>query len=723
MLCCRARNIPALVLAFGFAWSPAGSRAQDIFQPPTEAPGFEAVAAEEPMEIDGRLVERTWSRARPITDFVQKDPSQGEPASYRTEVLLAYDASALYVAAVCYQPRSSLRVQNLERDFSNEENDLFGIAIDGFLDQRNAVAFQTTPYGNQRDLEVIDGSEINTDWDARWDVRTRIEDDRWVVEMAIPWRTLRYPTGADRLGVILARNVRSLNEYTSAPAVPRALTIYRMAYQAEIGGIETPQPTANVQINPYVRVEQTDADDSDPGVEFGGELKWAISPSTVLDLTVNTDFAQADVDRAVINFDRFSVFFPENANIFNASVTDWIRPFFSRRIGLDDDGQPIPLSGGVRLTRRSASQDFGILAMQQERQATRPASLFGVARYSRNVGSQSRLGGMFTWRRDETLHTPGGSVGGNDNYTYTVDGLWRASQSAGIQAMVSASHDGREGNGLGAQFWAFYENNGLYAGWLEYYNKDYEPGMGLEILDTNYVMHSPAVSLDLRSDWLPPYIRSFNPSATAYVFQSSDSGDLLFGYVPLVPARFHFQNGAQVGIVVEPNWQRLEQPFAPVGIEIAAGRYDYTRYRLELSSDQSATLSGSLDVETGDYFDGELTTYTLAARYAPTPHFELSADIEFSEIRGLGVLDTSKHTSLYGLSVRLALNPRLQFTSYHQRNDADDRDIWNARIAWEFRPLSYLYLVYNRNDQPDAPGAFAQPGEQLIAKLTYLFEI
>lgn len=697
--------------------------AQDVFAPPEAPVLFPVLAIGEPVVIDGSLDEAVWRRARPVTEFVQKDPQQGAPISYRTEVRVAYDDQALYVAAICYQPRSETRVQNLDRDFSYDENDLFGLAIDGFRDQRNAVVFQTTPFGSQRDMEVIDSSRFNADWNARWEVRTAIDDDHWTAEMAIPWRNLRYPDGAERLGVIFARNIRHLNEKASLPAVPRVFTIYRMAYQGELAGIRTPPPATNIQLNPYALVEQVDSSDSD--VEFGGELKWAISPSTVLDVTVNTDFAQAEVDRQVVNLERFSVFFPErrqffleNANLFNASVTNWIRPFFSRRIGLDAAGQPIPIDGGLRLTRRSSAQEFGLLAMRQQDLAGTPAASFAVARYSRNFADQSRIGGMLTWRRDDALDDSPVARPSNDNLTYTIDGLWRPSQSVGVSAMVSASDDDVTGDGLGAQLWSFYENNWLYVGLLEYYNNDYEPGVGLEILDSNYLMHSPAVSLDLRSEWLPGFIRSFNPGFEAYIFQDADDGDLLFGYAPIRPARFYFQNGAQVGLFIEPNWQRLHEAFFPAGIEIAPGDYDYTRYRVEMSSDQSAGLSGGLDIETGDYFDGELTTVSLSARYAPIPHVEITADFDVNRIRNLGALAEDETTEVLGVSLKLALSPRLRFSTFYQQNSVGDRSVWNARLAWEYRPLSYLYLVYNRNDLDVADAS----QEQIIAKFTYLFE-
>lgn len=729
-------SIWSIVLGDGFSFvalanciAVATASAQEVFPPPAVPTQFVAVTAAEPITIDGNLDEAVWRRAITYSDFVQKDPVQGAPATFRTDVRIATDDTALYVAATCYQPRADLRVQNLERDFSFDENDLFGIAIDGFRDRRNAVAFQTTPYGNQRDVEVIDGSVFNSDWNARWYVRTRIHEDRWTVEMAIPWRILRYPQDADRFGVIFARNIRKLNENTAAPPVPRAFTIYRMAYQGEIVGTRAPPPSTNLQFNPYALVDDVDSSDAESEVEFGGELKWAISPSTVLDVTVNTDFAQAEVDRQVVNLERFSVFFPErrqffleNANLFNASVTNWIRPFFSRRIGLDESGRPIPIDGGLRLTRRSPKQEIGLLAMSQQATETSPSSAFAVARYSRNLAGQSRLGGMLTWRRDDASTIAESVSGESDNFTYTVDGLWRPSQSFGIQAMLSASHDDAAGSGLGSQLWMYYENNWLYAGLLEYLNKDYEPGVGLEILDETYVMHSPAVSFDLRFDWLPDSIRSFNPGIEAYVFESADDGDLLFGYAPIRPLRLHFQNGAQVSFFVEPNWQRLEESFFPAGIEIAPGDYDYTRYRLSMSSDQSATLSASFAVESGDYFDGELTTYSVSGRFAPLPQIEITADYDVNRIRALGVERQDETTQLVGLGLRLAVSPRFRFSAFYQQNSLGDQSIWNARLSWEYRPLSYLYVVYNRSDD-SISASTERSADQLIAKLTYLFEV
>lgn len=148
--------------------------AQEVFLPPDTPTRYQALLSDESITIDGRLAEPAWQRAEPITEIVQKDPDRGQPISHDTVVYVAYDDVALYVAAICYQPRDTTRVQNLRRDFSDNDNDLFGIAIDGFLDQRSAVVFQTTPYGSQRDMDVIDSSRFNANWDARWSFRTTI---------------------------------------------------------------------------------------------------------------------------------------------------------------------------------------------------------------------------------------------------------------------------------------------------------------------------------------------------------------------------------------------------------------------------------------------------------------------------------------------------------------------------------------------------------------------
>ena len=725
----RPESVRSLGLALGACVLAAPASAQEVFPPASPPIEIPAARTSGPVRVDGLLDEPSWGLANVITGFTQSDPEQGRPATHRTHVRILFDDDMLYIAAICEQPRQSIRVQNLQRDFAARENDVFTVAIDGFVDQRKAVVFQVSPMGNQSDMEVTDGEDLNTDWDARWNARTSLRDDHWIAEIAIPWRILRYRPGAERLGIILSRQIRSLNETVSIPPVPRVMSVYRMQYEAILRGIEPPPPGRNLQINPYVlgqTVSGPEGPGADGGAEIGGEFKWAITPGTVLDFTVNTDFAQADVDQQFINLDRFSVFLPErrqffleSAGTFNASVTNWIRPFFTRRIGLDGSGLPIPITAGVRSTGRSPTQEFGVIAMRQKSVRELPASDFGVARYSRNIREQSRLGGMVTYRTDgaSAIHPFG-----RTNRTVTVDGLWRPGPSAGLQAMVSQSTDSLSGDGTGAQLWAYYENSSVYVGLLEYFNRDYNPGIGLELLDANYVMHSPAVLWDLRGDWLPENIRSFNPAISVYSFNSSDGGELEFGYAVIQPLRFEFHSGAAVGVAVEPNWQRITGRFAPAGIEIETGDYDYTRYSVNANSDRSRVLSGELSYETGGYYDGRLSAYSVSGRYAPSPRFELTADFELNRLARLGPMEQARTTRLIGVGSRFAFSPRLQLSGFLQRNSLTSKDILNARLSWEFRPLSYLYVVYNSAaiDESLIP---EYSRRQLLVKFTYLLEL
>jgi hypothetical protein len=227
----------------------------ETFLPPEQPLEIGAVEISGALTIDGKLDEPEWLLAPPASGFVQQNPKQGQAASFPTEVRVLYNQQFLYIGAVCYddfRERSHLRVQNLSRDFNWNLNDNFGIAIDGFQDQRNAISFQTTPHGNLRDLQVIDGSTFNIDWDALWYCRTQVADTAWYVEMAIPWKTLRYPEGADKIGVVFMRNIRRNNEYAVLPAVPRVFTPYRMAYAAVLTGLRPPKPSANLQINTYL---------------------------------------------------------------------------------------------------------------------------------------------------------------------------------------------------------------------------------------------------------------------------------------------------------------------------------------------------------------------------------------------------------------------------------------------------------------------------------------
>jgi hypothetical protein len=704
--------------------------AQEIFTPPEIPEIYVSTQTNETIIVDRLLDEAIWSSANIIDDFLQKDPDQGAPSSYPTEVKVISTPRGLYVGAICYQPKSTIVVRNLERDFEYFQNDLFGISIDGILDKRNALTFQVTPLGNMRDMQIIDGGGFNPDWNANWNAKTTVYEDRWIAEMFIPWNVIRYTDNSDQIGVILTRNIRSRNEFTSAPGVPRALTVYRMEYGGILNNLETPPPSTNIQVTPYILTDYRDfkngaISESDLEPKLGGDIKWGVTSNSVLDLTFNTDFAQAEADQQVVNFNRFSVFFPErrqffleNYDLFSMDVSTWVLPFFSRRIGLSNQGTPIPIDAGARLVTQNAKYSLGALAIRQREFNGTPASNFGVFRFSRNFSGQSRFGGLATFRNDQPLN----NIASHNNFTFTLDGLHRFNQSFSVQAMVSASSDEITGDGLGGQLWFGFRNNLMYAGLLHYYNRSYNPGIGLEILDDNYIMTSPALNLDLRPKWLPSFIRSYNPGLYAYIFNDSETFDHLFSYMGIGFIELNFQDRSVFYITYEPNWQDLDFSFFPVGIEVAPGSYQYDRWFFKYSTNPAAQFSGSINAAIGSYFDGSLNTYTFSGRIAPIPQIALEASYELSEISNLGINDVDETTRLLRVGTSFALNPRILFSSLYQWNDVSDQHLWNARLSWEFRPLSFIYLVLNSSVADDPTSTSRINQQQYIAKVSYVHQ-
>lgn len=741
---CRALQSSLLALAlFGAAAHPV--RAQAVFPPPERPPVVEAVrAGDGAVTIDGRLDEAAWQRAAPAENFVQAEPRQGAPASMGTEVRVLFDEQHLYVGVFCRDTtgREGLRVPDLQRDFDYFQHDLFGVSLDPFRDGRNSVAFQVNPRGAQRDLQVLDGSIFNRDWDAVWKVRTTVSDSGWTAEIALPWSTLRYPRGGGSWGINFVRTLRRAGEISGWSAWPRVYTPYQMAYAGRLEGVEPPPPQANLQVKPYLVTRADRSGDAafpgDPELDLGGDLKWAVTPSTVLDLTVNTDFAQAEADRQVINTTRFSVFFPEkrsffleNASLFEVGSSYSVLPFFSRRIGLDAQGRPVPIDAGARLTTRTSRRSAGALVLRQRGSGEAPASTFAVGRYLQNLGAQSSLGALVTARYDEAEGADGDGRDASLNTVAAVDGFFRFSKTAALRAMASRSFtEGAGGEGYAGQVWLYNEANWGYVGHIQGLVTERYNAASSFVRRRDLVVTSPAVTLDARPAWRPRFVRRFQPGATGFFYHRASDRQFQEGSLTLRPATVELQNGSVIRPYAQPNWQRLEAEdaalFQPFGIALQAGRYRYLRYGLYAASDLSRPLSASVDASAGGYFDGTLQTVEADVSAAPSPHAALSLRYELNRVRGLGLRAEGKTTHLLGPELRLALNPRVQFTAFYQYNTLADLAAWNVRFGYEFRPLSYLYLVFSdaRYYVPTATRRAAperfDPTQQVIFKLTYL---
>lgn len=707
------------------------------FPPAENPPVVKAQKAVETIKIDGKLDEADWRKAQAVTEFFRMEPRQGGAYLYDTRVRVLYDEKNLYVGAFCKDSlgRKGVRVQDLRRDFRWGENDIFLVQLDPQNLKQYCVSFQTTPYANQRDLQNFNDENTDNDWNALWSVRTHRTDSGYFAEFAIPFKSIRYeentPGQSPAWGITFSRLARRDYEQTVFPAIPQSFSPYRMTYAARLEGLELPEPSANVRIEPYLLYQYDDIEDgevqsTDGDVKLGGDVKWAINPRSVLDLTFNTDFAQADVDRAVNNLERFNIFFPERRQFFLENSGIWagagnrsVTPFFSRTIGLQGNfnAEPARINAGARYTMRNEDRAVAGLYIHQAETSNSAAASFGVARYLQNYGNENNIGVMVTHRMDERSTELGTQE--SHNTTLTVDGLIRPRDELTITYMVSGSRDNSSDTlGVAGSLFAGYSTNKFYAGWLtNFVSEDYNPDMGF-VFQKNVIQHNPGGYFIWRPKNIP-WIRRFDPGAFFnYYHDASDPGNFQQANIYIFPIYLIFTNGSFFQYAIFPTWQNINFNFAPLGVSIAQDDYYYTRHQVDFNTDRSAKISLSGSINWGDFYNGNRTTLEGGIRFAPFPQAALTVDYEFNNLKNLGESNEDLETHLTTIGSRFALNPRVQLSAFYQYNTFDDQGRWNVRASWEYRPLSFIYLVFNDTQIDGLETPFQE--QQLIGKVTFL---
>lgn len=710
----------------------------DNFPPPKIPKKIKASRAIDKIIIDGKLDEADWQNCKPVTDFFRVEPIQGGIVKNSTVVRVLYDDKNLYFGVLAKDSlgKKGVRIQDLRRDFNSGENDVFGIQIDAQNTKQYAASFQTTPFGNQLDLQSFNDSNTDQDWNALWSVRTRRTEEGYYAEFAIPFKSVRYDKPIDGVpvewGITFYRLARKDYEKTVFPAIPQSFSENRMIYAAKLVGLEVPPPSANIRIEPYTLYQYdesksgTTVTDKINKFKIGGDAKWAISPNAVLDLTVNTDFAQADVDRAVNNLERFNIFFPERRQFFLENSGIWagagnfqVRPFFSRTIGLENtfNASTAPLDAGARYTDRNENRTIAALAVRQRNTDNSPASSFGVARYTQNYGKENNVGAMVTYRLDDSSRNLG--LSSQDNTTISIDGFVRPKPEITLTYLLSSSLDSEtNATGYAGRLFAGSRTNKYYLGYVNTFVSDaYSPDMGF-VFQNNVMYHSPGGYAILRPKWLP-FVRRWDPGVFVnYYHDFKDFGNFQQASIYIFPIYTWFKDNSFIEASFTPTWQNINFNFAPLGLEIEQGEYQYTRFLLRYNSDQSKKLSGSIQYNFGNFYNGTRSTIISGLRYAPIPHIALSADYEHNNINEVGILAEDLNTDLYTASLRLALNPRLQLSTFYQYNSFDEQGRWNVRFSWEYMPLSFIYLVFN-DTQTDIFDPL-QRNTQFISKITFL---
>jgi hypothetical protein len=720
-----------------------------------------AVRTETQPVLDGFLEQEVWGRGGLIDELIQQEPLEGAPATERTEIYLLYDARTLYVGIRAFDS-GTVTATEMRRDSDqilSEDN--VQIILDTFKDSRSGYMFVTNPLGAQFDQQVFNEGEgavrgfglptsnINKDWDGVWDVAARIVDDGWIAEIAIPMVTLRFPAGQTQdWGMNVMRNIGRKNEQAFWAPIAKEFNIYRVSMAGSLEGMSDLDRGMDLRVTPFVTggasselEQQVETDDLEG--DLGVDMKYGITAGLNLDITVNTDFAQAEVDDEQVNLTRFPLFFPEkrdffleNSGQFNVgSVNAFARSadlFFSRRIGLTEAGDAVPIIAGARLTGKVGRNDIAVMNVQTNEfsglgdSPSTSAENFLVAKYSRNIWSRSRVGALFI--NKASTNFVGDIDSDHVNRTYAVDAVIAPHPNFNITTWLAKTETpdfvippddpetpDRDDLGYG-ELGGYVNATWLDTDWRIYgeyvdLDKDFNPEVGF-LPRAGIRTTKLHLERNPRPDFLG--IRVLSPMVN-YTYTSSQTGLRL-------ASRWHymvgvtFDNGAFFNVWFNDHFDRVERPFTLNGVEIPAGDYQFGEWRVSFDSNPSRRVYYGLMYAPQGFYGGDRwdAQVKLGARITD----RLSTEASYTR-NDVTLPNGDFDVDLASLRIDLGISPTMSIRSLTQYNSQSDQFGTSARFRWTYKPGSDLFVVYNelrRDPQTD----FLYRDRSLILKATFL---
>ena len=707
-----------------------------------------AVGVSDPPVIDGRLDDAAWGQVAPMTGFIQREPSDGQPTSERTEVRVVFDDEALYVGVWAFDSRPTEIVPGERiRDYEVGESDNVILIFDTYKDEQNGFVFGTTPAGIEYDGQVANegqgggrfsgggggggqrrfqsgaGGGFNKNWDGSWTVATSLDGEGWYAEFRIPFNTLRYGTDSPSWGFNVARRIRRLNEESFWSPVPREFNLYRLNYAGDLEGL-TPPFRRLATVTPYAltstaRNYEGGETSFNEEADFGGEAKIQVTQGLTFDVTANTDFAQVEVDNQQVNLTRFSLLFPEkrpffleNAGFFTvgASGADL---FFSRNIGITDRKQ-VPIRGGARLSGRAGGFNVGLLHIQTNgADGIQPDNAYSVARIARELPNRSRVGALFIDRN--------GEASGDYNRTYAADARVAIGEAVTLSSFIARTKTPRRsGDELAYDAnaaWASRSWDGGVA--IREIGENFNPEVGFVPRD-GYRSYSGRLQRFVRPDG---FLREIRPHMAYETFRSRRTG-VKKGFEE--SSRLHLDTHWEWpdGMVVftTANWVRegLFEPFEIRGTDVVVplGTYEGWEGAFVFNTNRSADVSFNSGFTAGSFLSGDRWNARAGVTLRSGAAFSTSLSLDYNDVN---LPEGDFETILLGVNLGYFFTPRIYLQSLIQYSDQIDRLSANVRFGWLNTAGTGFFIVYNEIqgiDQLDGP-----LGRSLILKYTRQFNV
>lgn len=706
----------------GLAWSQTDrtpNRADYILSIKKATAGF---------QIDGELNEVDWQTAEIARDFWRVLPIDTGLAATTTEVMMTYDDRNIYFGITCFErvPGPNI-IESLRRDFSFGANDNFLIFIDTYNDQTNGFSFGASAGGAQWDGIQSDGGTVALDWDCKWESAVKHYTDRWIIEMAIPLRNLQFKAGLKQWGINFSRMDVKGNEKSSWAPVPRQFPTANLAFAGTLQWDQPPpKPATNLSLIPYVAARTARdyvTDVSEPvRLDAGIDAKISLTPSLNLDLTVNPDFSQVDVDEQVTNLDRFELFFPErrrffleNQDLFTGYGKDGLRPFFSRRIGLES-----PVRAGLRISGKlNEKWRIGLLNMQTGSEGVIPAANFTVASLQKRVFSRSNVGVFFV---NKMLTEK------EDNIP---DELNQYNRVLGIDYNLASANSRWTGKFFVHKSLSPGENDRSLAASanLEYRTQRWQWRSYYDLIGTNYDAETGFVrrkglhrsGLGVTHKFYPKSQRIANhgpTAATEFIFdpdyrKTDNEWRLEYEVV--------FLNRSELELSYTRQFIRLLDPFDPTnstGYFLDEGEiFSWNNIQLAYESDARKLFNYEMAAGYGGFFNGDRFSVQGQLNFRFQPYGSISVNLAYNDLKFPQPFEDVDFF-LIGPKLDVTFTNSLFLTTFVQYNEQSDNLNTNIRLQWRYQPVSDLFIVYSDNHFP-AP--WNVKNRELVAKISYWF--
>ena len=693
---------------------------------------IQALRAGRAIEVDGLLTDEAWRTAPMIDTFTQQEPLNGEPATERTEVRILYDSGNLYIGVHAFDSDPDhLVATEMRRDSSRiMDEDNFQVILDTFRDSRSGYMFVTNPLGAKLEQQIFEegggnvrgsASNVNKDWNGVWNAASRRTSDGWVAELAIPMVTLRSPdVPVQNWGINFSRNIRRKNEVIYWSPIPKPYSIMQVSLAGTVSGMTDLNRGLDLRLKPYVtagtRYDRLgSSSNTDPLKDVGADVKYGLGHGLALDLTVNTDFAQAEADEQQVNLTRFALFFPEkrdffleNSGQFNVGSQGLERImdlFFSRTIGLSSSGQPIGIQGGARLTgKANGGHNIAVMNLQTEAFGNQTAENFLVSRYSKDINRRSKVGGLFI--NKESMDSA------RYNRVMAADALWGPTRAFSIHTIAAKSVTPgmtEEQNAYHAR--ALY----LDTKWQTYAEfSQIDPNFNDEVgFIPRKGIRQTKVHLE-RNPRPGGLIRVMEPMINVIYITDKNNRLLTRRNHQMVGTRF--QNGAYLNVWWNHWFDQIDEPFRVQTVIIPKGTYKFDELSFTFNSNPARRIYEQFTFSPQTYYDGDRTDVsgTLGVRVTNRVSGEYS--LQRNDVAGpWGAFVVN----LSILRLDFALSPRQTVRTLSQYNSLTSQLSTSIRYNFIYRPGSDIYVVYDEL-QADQSGRPTVRNRQFVVKTTYL---